>query len=262
VRFPESALEDKMAQFDNNFFRVMFLFFVFVVPVLTFTMKENIIRDDIAVSKKHLKSVSSILPSSTAFFSSEHAVTPHQKSKTNRRHKQSKRRHRASKHKKQEVADEESLQRAITFTNPMVPLKFRDKAKKRPKKKNLKPERLLRKMGDDFNPNWMSMEAPSTEEGRETVEMGHNQISQLFEQVNNLNLEEELRQMVGNNNDNVHTDEESNDPRIKSNETSVDISKMASLFTQWLVKKSTCPVTFTWIDLGIYFWPRWQIRVM
>ena len=54
-----------------------------------------------------------------------------------------------------------SLQRAVTFTQPTQPLEFRQKARKKPKKKNLKKSRLLRKMGLDFDSEWMSVDEPA-----------------------------------------------------------------------------------------------------
>ena len=54
-----------------------------------------------------------------------------------------------------------SLQRAVTFTQPTQPLEFRQKARKKPKKKNLKKSRLLRKMGLDFDGDWMSVDEPA-----------------------------------------------------------------------------------------------------
>ena len=54
-----------------------------------------------------------------------------------------------------------SLQRAVTFTQPTQPLEFRQKARKKPKKKNLKKSRLLRKMGLDFDGDWMSVDQPA-----------------------------------------------------------------------------------------------------
>lgn len=52
------------------------------------------------------------------------------------------------------------LQRATTYTRPVVPLQFRDAFKKRPKKKNVNKKKLLKKMGSDFDPDWMSLERP------------------------------------------------------------------------------------------------------
>ena len=57
------------------------------------------------------------------------------------------------------------LQRAIIDTESadlslLAPLEFQEKARRKPKKKNLKVSRLLRKMGSDFEGQWMSVEAP------------------------------------------------------------------------------------------------------
>ena len=59
------------------------------------------------------------------------------------------------------VHGKNSLQRAITFTEPTQPLQFRDNVKKKPKKKNLKKSRLLRKMGTDYKGQWMSIDEPA-----------------------------------------------------------------------------------------------------
>ena len=52
------------------------------------------------------------------------------------------------------------LQRAITFTEPTQPLEFRKSVRKRPRRKNLKTSRLLRKMGLDYRKEWMSIDEP------------------------------------------------------------------------------------------------------
>lgn len=137
------------------------------------------------------------------------------------------------------------LQRPITLTDHVVPLEFQEHFKKRPKRKNLKPARLLRKMGPDFDPTWMSMEIPSQ---LLSVEMSENQMAQLVKEVTSLNLEEELNDI--SNLSEFQLDEDQDlDPKLKSS--------MISAFEQWLVKKSSCPITFRWEDLGEYFWPRW-----
>ena len=93
----------------------------------------------------------------------------------------------------------------------------------------------MRKMGSDYDSVWMSIESPE-KAGIEprTVEMSSEQVAELVEQVSNLHLEQELSEI---------TDD-------------LD-QQMVSVFQQWLVKKSTCPVTHEWRDLGDYFWPRW-----
>ena len=239
--------------------KMLFFFLVYIVPALTFTLSENVIKDDVEVDRKNLKSLYSISPKMKGFRSSGESSSVSSrfhKGNMNRQSKLQKGRNNRSSRNKKEIEEEKALQRAITFTNPMVPLQFRDTVKKKPKRKNLKPERLLRKMGDDFNPNWMSIETPYSDTGDEMVEMSQTQISRLFEEVNSLNLEEDLRQLIQNRSSTDMNDNFSSGS-IKKDATPDDVSKMASIFTQWLVRKSVCPVTFTWIDLGIYFWPRW-----
>jgi len=238
--------------------KMLFFFLVYIVPALTFTLSENVINDDVEVDGKNLKSLYSSSPKLKGFRSSRESSgvsSRFNKGNISRQNKQQKGRNNRSSRNK-EIEEEKALQRAITFTNPMVPLQFRDTVKKKPKRKNLKPERLLRKMGDDFNPDWMSIETPYSSKGDEMVEMSQTQISRLFEEVNSLNLEEDLRQLIQNRSSTDMNDNFS-PGSTKKDATADDVTKMASIFTQWLVRKSVCPVTFTWIDLGIYFWPRW-----
>lgn len=65
---------------------------------------------------------------------------------------------------KEDVPEEDEvleLQRPITYTSPGVrPMQFGDLSGMRPKKKNLSKKKLLKKMGGDFNPDWMSLEEP------------------------------------------------------------------------------------------------------
>ena len=68
--------------------------------------------------------------------------------------------------------------------------------------------------------------------------MSEEQVSQLVEQLNNLNLSQELEELSGSQSNAIN-------------------SQAVAIFQQWLVKKSSCPVNFKWIDLGEYFWPRW-----
>ena len=100
-------------------------------------------------------------------------------------------------------------------------------------------------MGDDYNGFWMSVEGPERAglESR-TVEMSSEQVAQLVEQVSNLQLEKELKEIAGTLDHQASRD-------------GVQLEKMVSVFQQWLVKKSSCPVTYEWRDLGEYFWPRW-----
>ena len=76
-----------------------------------------------------------------------------------------------------------------------------------------------------------------------------------MEQVSELNLEKELEDMANG---------------VSSNDVAASASaasevnevrhEMIAVFKQWLVRKSSCPVAFSWHDLGEYFWPRWVVR--
>ena len=70
------------------------------------------------------------------------------------------------------------------------------------------------------------------------VEMSEDQIAKLIEQVNGLKLDQELKELNAG----------SNDPMD---------SQTIAIFQQWLVRKSSCPVNYHWVDLGDYFWPKW-----
>lgn len=137
-------------------------------------------------------------------------------------------------------AGKKSLQRATLFNDDAImPLEFWDKVKKKPRGKHLKPARLLRKMGDDFTPEWMSMERPSAGDGR--YALPEEQVAALMEQVADLDIETDIKEMLG-------VDNLRHEPTV---------NRAVGAFQQWLVKKSSCPVSFQWTDLGEYFWPRY-----
>ena len=127
------------------------------------------------------------------------------------------------------------LARATTFNKPMIPLEFWEKVKKKPKGKHLKESRLLEKMGNDFDPTWMAVERPHSKSMR--LSLPEEQVAQLMEEVTNLNIETDIREMLGG-------DDHRHEPTV---------SKAVGAFQQWLVKKSSCPVKFEWEDLGEFF---------
>ncbi len=62
--------------------------------------------------------------------------------------------------------------------------------------------RLLRKMGPDFDPNWMATSKPPSSLLRgETVEMGETQLAELVSQVAELDLDRELKELDGDEDD-------------------------------------------------------------
>jgi hypothetical protein len=133
------------------------------------------------------------------------------------------------------------LARATTFNKPMIPLEFWEKVKKKPKGKHLKESRLLEKMGNDFDPTWMALERPHSQNHGMRLSLPEEQVAQLMEEVTNLDIETDIREMLGG-------DDHRHEPTV---------SKAVGAFQQWLVKKSSCPVQFEWEDLGEFFWPRY-----
>lgn len=129
-----------------------------------------------------------------------------------------------------DMKDVVPLQRPITYADPITPLKFSSKAKRKPKKKHLKPKRLLAKMGDDFDPQWMAIDREDSFDEPTVGQVDQEQLDRLEYNVKALNLEK----VLGENN-----------------------TEVISLVEEWLVQRSSCPVTFQWTDLGVYFWPRW-----
>ena len=68
------------------------------------------------------------------------------------------------------------------------------------------------------------------------AEVSDDRVAALLEEVDNLKLRQEMRDISGGK---------------PINAEALDV------FEQWLVQKSACPVQFEWNDLGEYFWPRW-----
>ena len=133
---------------------------------------------------------------------------------------------------------------AITYNKVMQPLEFWEKVKKKPRGKHTKASRLIKKMGGDFQPTWMSIERPTPNDFRrsEQISLPEEQVAMLMEQVTDLDIENEILEMMG---------EDETEPENPT------VSRAVGAFQQWLVKKSSCPVHFEWRDLGEFFWPRY-----
>lgn len=131
---------------------------------------------------------------------------------------------------------------AITYNKVMQPLEFWEKVKKKPRGRHTKASRLIKKMGGDFQAAWMSIERPTPNDFQRTMQISlpEEQVAMLMEQVTDLDIEAEIREMMGGG--------EHEGPTV---------SRAVGAFQQWLVKKSSCPVHFEWQDLGEFFWPRY-----
>lgn len=108
----------------------------------------------------------------------------------------------------------------------------------------LQPEKLCKRLGDDFDSFWMSVDLP--EDYLET-HIKHKVDTSLKEQLNMVNftaLEDAL----------YH--------RYDKTEGGNKTKAVLDLVKDWMVQKSSCPVYYRWEDLGFFYWPRWVRRGM
>lgn len=106
-----------------------------------------------------------------------------------------------------------------------------------PRRKHLKPHKLMRRMRKDWDPFWMSAERPEEVHGEVVREAPTDPtLVKALERLNftlrrgpdgaPLILEESVQHVLG----------------------------------AWLMQRSTCHVHYVWDDLGILYWPRWVRR--
>ena len=106
-----------------------------------------------------------------------------------------------------------------------------------PRRKHLKPHKLMRRMRKDWDPFWMSAERPQEVHGEVVREAPTDPtLVKALERLNftlrrgpngaPLILEESVQHVLG----------------------------------AWLMQRSTCHVHYVWDDLGILYWPRWVRR--
>ena len=105
----------------------------------------------------------------------------------------------------------------------------------RPTKRNLRPGKLLNKMGDDFKPNWMSVERPYDNPQDAIVTIKRQVDTELLPHLSQLNF--------------TYIDEQSETVPMKDH--------VQKAFEKWLLQKASCPVQFVWEDIGSLFWPRY-----
>ncbi|XP_071038534.1 noggin-2 isoform X2 [Parasteatoda tepidariorum] len=112
--------------------------------------------------------------------------------------------------------------------------------KKRPTRRRLDKSSLLEILGEDYEPNLMTADRPkrtviSIPSHEVNVDKLNNRWSQeeLMKQMSKLNLTEELSSV---------------DPSLVPLEDKI---------RQWMMRRSSCPIHFSWKDLGKKYWPRW-----
>ncbi|KAG8187131.1 hypothetical protein JTE90_004877 [Oedothorax gibbosus] len=113
--------------------------------------------------------------------------------------------------------------------------------RRRPGRKQLDKSSLMVLMGDDYLTSWMSDErpkkplinVPSNEVNLDDGQAGSWAQERLLNQLRSVNLTAELSEMAPG------------------------LLPFENMVRQWMVKRSSCPVEFTWKDLGPTYWPRW-----
>lgn len=105
-----------------------------------------------------------------------------------------------------------------------------------PKQQDLKLKRLIKKLGDDFNDKWMSIERPIDADQSE-VRISDSEIidEKLMKDVETLNM--------------TLTDSDNAVANISDH--------TLNLFKRWLLLHGTCNIHFVYTDIGSMFWPRW-----
>lgn len=105
-----------------------------------------------------------------------------------------------------------------------------------PREKHLKTHKLMRRLRNDFDTFWMSVERPKDAD-EETVKVASVDPT-LEKAVERLNFT--LR-----------------GPDGVAREMEESVSKLISA---WLLQRSNCHVHYVWDDLGVLYWPRWVRR--
>ena len=105
-----------------------------------------------------------------------------------------------------------------------------------PKRKNMKREKLLKKLGKDYNPRFMSFVKPDSNKREPEVTTKYTLDPLLLGELRNLNLSSFI--------------EDNKDDLVRK----PDVQKVME---KWLLQRASCPIHFVWDDLGTYFWPRW-----
>ncbi|XP_048763610.1 noggin-2-like isoform X2 [Ostrea edulis] len=106
-----------------------------------------------------------------------------------------------------------------------------------PKGKQLKEKRLRRRLGNDFNLFWMSIDKPVEEENRISV-TGPNYIRlQILEDIENF----------------------TKSYKFQIENTTEFVDETVSFFKR-MMNYGSCNINYEWEDLSILFWPRWVKR--
>ena len=105
----------------------------------------------------------------------------------------------------------------------------------KPKSKNLDSKKLLKRMGTDFDPTWMSVTPPKYRIANKKNDDYYTQERLLLNEISQINF--------------TYSDEKGQLSELK------DRSRKA--VEKWLLQLASCPVYYMWRDMSVLFWPRW-----
>ncbi|XP_006811824.1 noggin-2-like [Saccoglossus kowalevskii] len=100
-----------------------------------------------------------------------------------------------------------------------------------PKARDLRAKKLKKKLGKDFDPNYMSVEEPDEKVAPMTTSVQNT----LQNQATGLDF--------------TYTNE--------NGETVTMDGQTTERLQHWLVQQASCSVRHEWLDVGLLFWPRW-----
>ncbi|XP_038066956.1 noggin-like [Patiria miniata] len=110
-----------------------------------------------------------------------------------------------------------------------------------PRSKDLNPSKLQRRLQSEFDPRWMSIDAPSSSSPTgDGSELESNPATRsdtpvwLQNELRNLNL--------------------SHSPNNVAGSFSAATRRALEI---WLLERASCPVRYEWVDIGPLFWPPW-----
>lgn len=106
-----------------------------------------------------------------------------------------------------------------------------------PHRNKIKPGILMKKLGADYDPTWMSADMPSRDEVR-NVSVKISMDMKLYHDLTRLNF--------------TYRDDNGMEKSLRSS--------VRKYLEKWLMQRSACPVHLIWEDVGALFWPRWIRR--
>lgn len=99
-----------------------------------------------------------------------------------------------------------------------------------PRESDLRVHKLRKKLGDEFNPTWSSIEQPTNDGSEPEFILRPTQTSRW--------IESEIGNLTGGNRTEFPDD-------------------VVEVISDWFRERVTCPVLHEWVDIGPLFWPRY-----